>query len=75
MSRATPAISGSVGFFLIALWNHQRWNKCLNHGLKVYGKEAGRSLVAIKTIQIESEDSKYGDNGGGGKEKMGLRLI
>ena len=31
--------------------------------------------MAIKTIQIESEDSKYGDNGGGGKEKMGLRLI
>lgn len=42
-----------VDFFLTALWNHQRWNKCLNHCLKVCVKEAERSPMATKIIQVK----------------------
>lgn len=47
------AISGSVNFFLAALRNHQRWNKCLSHCLKVCEKKAGRSPVAVEIIEVD----------------------
>lgn len=42
-----------LGSCIPALWNHQKWSKCLNQCPKVCEKKAERSPTAVKIVQVE----------------------